>query len=81
MTKSPDGTVVGCARPDSLRPPVSFTARCIVLNEGLLEVLGEDITQEEAFAHANNVLKSAVGGISDIIHIPGLVNVDFEVAT
>jgi cell division GTPase FtsZ len=24
------------------------------------------------------VLKNAVGGISDIIHIPGLVNVDFE---
>ncbi|MCX7668799.1 MAG: cell division protein FtsZ, partial [Anaerolineae bacterium] len=34
--------------------------------------------QEEAFAKANDVLKNAVGGISDIIHIPGLVNVDFE---
>ncbi|MFM2060183.1 MAG: hypothetical protein RLY71_4568, partial [Pseudomonadota bacterium] len=34
--------------------------------------------QEQAFAHANDVLKNAVGGISDIIHIPGLVNVDFE---
>jgi cell division GTPase FtsZ len=31
-----------------------------------------------AFAHANDVLKNAVGGISDIIHMPGLVNVDFE---
>ena len=28
--------------------------------------------------HANNVLKNAVGGISDIIHMHGLVNVDFE---
>jgi len=36
------------------------------------------VTQEQAFAHANDVLKNAVGGISDIIHIPGLVNVDFE---
>ena len=35
-------------------------------------------TQEQAFAHANDVLKNAVGGISDIIHVPGLVNVDFE---
>ncbi|HZW76108.1 MAG TPA: cell division protein FtsZ, partial [Caldimonas sp.] len=26
----------------------------------------------------NDVLKNAVGGISDIIHMPGLVNVDFE---
>jgi len=41
-------------------------------------VLGDDITQEEAFSKANDVLKNAVGGISDIIHIPGLVNVDFE---
>jgi cell division protein FtsZ len=50
----------------------------VVLNEKLLEVLGDDITQEEAFCQANDVLKNAVGGISDIIHIPGLVNVDFE---
>ena len=40
--------------------------------------MGDDVTQEQAFAHANDVLKNAVGGISDIIHIPGLVNVDFE---
>ena len=50
----------------------------VVLNEKLMEVLGDDVTQEQAFAHANDVLKNAVGGISDIIHIPGLVNVDFE---
>ena len=50
----------------------------MVLNEKLLEVMGDDVTQEQAFAHANDVLKNAVGGISDIIHIPGLVNVDFE---
>jgi cell division protein FtsZ len=50
----------------------------VVLNEKLLEVMGDDVTQDEAFAHANDVLKNAVGGISDIIHIPGLVNVDFE---
>jgi cell division protein FtsZ len=50
----------------------------VVLNEKLLEVMGDDVTQEQAFAQANDVLKNAVGGISDIIHIPGLVNVDFE---
>jgi cell division protein FtsZ len=50
----------------------------VVLNEKLLEVMGDDVTQEQAFSHANDVLKNAVGGISDIIHIPGLVNVDFE---
>jgi cell division protein FtsZ len=40
--------------------------------------LGDDITQDEAFAKANDVLKNAVGGISDIIHMDALVNVDFE---
>jgi cell division protein FtsZ len=50
----------------------------VVLNDKLLEVLGDDVTQDQAFAHANDVLKNAVGGISDIIHMPGLVNVDFE---
>src|SRR3954470_24114700 len=50
----------------------------VILNDKLLDVLGDDVTQDQAFAHANDVLKNAVGGISDIIHIPGLVNVDFE---
>ncbi len=50
----------------------------VVLNEKLQEVLGDDITQDEAFAHANDVLKNAVGGIAEIINVPGHVNVDFE---
>ena len=50
----------------------------VVLNDKLLEVYGEDITQEEAFGHANDVLKNAVGGIAEIINVPGHVNVDFE---
>ena len=44
----------------------------------LLEVMGDGVTQEQAFAYANDVLKNAVGGISDVIQIPGLVNGDFE---
>jgi len=50
----------------------------VILNDKLLDVLGDDVTQDQAFAFANDVLKNAVGGISDIIHVPGLVNVDFE---
>ena len=50
----------------------------VVLNEKLLDVLGDDITQDEAFAHANDVLKNAVGGIAEIINDYGQVNVDFE---
>jgi cell division protein FtsZ len=50
----------------------------VVLNEKLLDVLGDDISQDEAFAQANDVLKNAVGGIAEIINVPGHVNVDFE---
>ncbi|MFW5330929.1 cell division protein FtsZ [Hydrogenophaga sp. ZJX-1] len=50
----------------------------VILNEKLLEVLGDDVTQDEAFAHANDVLKNAVGGIAEIINEYGNVNVDFE---
>ncbi|MBP6599002.1 MAG: cell division protein FtsZ [Giesbergeria sp.] len=50
----------------------------VVLNEKLLEVLGDDVTQDEAFSHANDVLKNAVGGIAEIINEHGQVNVDFE---
>lgn len=50
----------------------------VVLNDKLLEVLGEDITQKEAFAAANDVLKNAVGGIAEVIHGWGEVNCDFE---
>ena len=50
----------------------------VVLNERLLEVLGEDATEEQGFAAANDVLKNAVGGIAEIINVKGHVNVDFE---
>jgi cell division protein FtsZ len=50
----------------------------VVLNEKLMDVLGEEVTQDEAFAHANDVLKNAVGGIAEIINVPGEINADFE---
>ena len=50
----------------------------VILNEKLEEVLGDDISMEEAFSAADNVLKNAVAGISEIINIRGLINVDFQ---
>ncbi|MHB1666289.1 MAG: cell division protein FtsZ [Thiomonas sp.] len=50
----------------------------VVLNEKLLEVYGDDISQKEAFAKANDVLKNATGGIAEIINVPGMINADFE---
>jgi cell division protein FtsZ len=50
----------------------------IVLNSRLEEVLGDDITQKQAFAAADEVLSKAVSGIAEIINVPGMINVDFE---
>jgi cell division protein FtsZ len=50
----------------------------VILNEKLEEVLGDDVSMEEAFSAADSVLKNAVAGISEIINVPGLINVDFQ---
>jgi len=50
----------------------------VILNEKLEEVLGDEVSMLEAFKAADNVLRNAVGGIAEIINVPGLVNVDFE---
>ena len=49
----------------------------IVPNEKLLQVLGKDMTVIEAFKQANGVLDGAVQGITDLILLDGLINVDF----
>ena len=46
-------------------------------NEKLYKILGEDTSMQDAFAKADDVLKGAVQGISDIIMKKGHVNVDF----
>ncbi len=46
-------------------------------NDKLLPVLGRNVSLRDAFREANNVLRSAVQGISDLIIRPGLINVDF----
>ena len=50
----------------------------VILNDRLEEVLGEEVTQEDAFRAADDVLNNAVAGIAEIINNPGLVNVDFQ---
>ncbi|MBM3792450.1 MAG: cell division protein FtsZ, partial [Acidobacteria bacterium] len=46
-------------------------------NERLLYAMGADALLEESFRYADDVLCQAVQGISDIITMPGIVNVDF----
>jgi|TARA_A100001011_G_scaffold108949_1_gene115539 cell division protein FtsZ len=55
----------------------SVDSLIIVPNEKLLEVLGKDINLLSAFKHANDVLFGAVKGITDLILLDGLMNVDF----
>lgn len=50
----------------------------VVLNDKLLETLGNDVSVEDSFAAANNILRNAVGGIAEIINNYGFMNVDFE---
>ncbi len=56
----------------------SVDSLVIVLNSRLEEVLGDDITQKQAFRSADEVLSKAVSGIAEIINVPGMINVDCE---
>ncbi|KAK9823837.1 hypothetical protein WJX72_005852 [[Myrmecia] bisecta] len=49
----------------------------VIPNDRLLDVVGENTPLQDAFLLADDVLRQGVQGISDIITIPGLVNVDF----
>ncbi len=49
----------------------------VIPNDRLLSVISEQTPVQEAFRTADDVLRQGVQGISDIITIPGLVNVDF----
>ena len=49
----------------------------IIPNDRLLNVVEKKATLIEAFKEADDVLRQGVQGISDIITIPGLINVDF----
>ncbi len=49
----------------------------VIPNQRLMDVIDRKMTLIEAFKVVDSVLAQAVGGISDIINFPGLVNVDF----
>lgn len=49
----------------------------VIPNDKLLSVISEQTPVQEAFRSADDILRQGVQGISDIITIPGLVNVDF----
>jgi len=49
----------------------------VIPNQRLLSVAGENMSLADAFKRADEVLLNAVQGISDLITVHGLVNVDF----
>ncbi|MDZ7683295.1 MAG: cell division protein FtsZ [Fodinibius sp.] len=49
----------------------------VIPNERLMDIADEDTTLLEAFDQANQVLYNATRGISDLILMPGLINLDF----
>ncbi len=49
----------------------------VIPNENLIQMLDPDISMEDAFKEADNVLLKAIAGISDLITTPGQINIDF----
>src|SRR5256714_1527621 len=49
----------------------------VIPNEKLLQIVERRTTIVDAFREADNVLRQGVQGITDLITIPGLINLDF----
>lgn len=49
----------------------------IVPNDRLLQIVDKKTPMIQAFREADNVLRQGVQGISDLIAVPGLINLDF----
>lgn len=60
---------------DSLKENVDTLI--VIPNDRLLELVDKNTPMLEAFREADNVLRQGVQGISDLIAVPGLINVDF----
>ncbi len=50
----------------------------IIPNSRIAECFQPEVNVEDAFAGPNNVLKYAIKGITDVIYVPGEMNVDFQ---
>ena len=55
----------------------SVDALIVIENDRLLQVVGPDTPVTEAFRIADDVLRQGVQGITDLITVPGLINLDF----
>lgn len=53
-------------------------ALIVIPNQRILLTVGQDTTLKSAFAMCDDILRQAVEGISDLITMPGIINVDFN---
>ncbi|WP_430003625.1 cell division protein FtsZ [Metabacillus fastidiosus] len=49
----------------------------VIPNDRLLTIIHKNTPMLEAFHEADNVLRQSIQGISDLIAVPGLINIDF----
>ncbi|MGO0062056.1 cell division protein FtsZ [Brevibacillus fluminis] len=49
----------------------------VIPNDRLLEIVDKNTPMLEAFREVDNILRQGVQGISDLIAVPGLINLDF----
>ncbi|NEO54315.1 MAG: cell division protein FtsZ [Okeania sp. SIO3B5] len=68
ITQADEGVAALQSRVDTL---------IVIPNNRLLSVINEQTPVQEAFKFADDILRQGIQGISDIITVPGLVNVDF----
>ena len=54
-----------------------FVDTLLIINNDKIREMYGNLTRREAFNHANNILATAAKAISEIITVPGEINVDF----
>jgi cell division protein FtsZ len=72
----------GSQRRSKATAGIAELAKCVdalivIPNDRLITLAGMKMTLKDAFAMVDNVLLNAVRGISDLVMVPGLINVDF----
>jgi cell division protein FtsZ len=72
----------GSQRRNKATGGIAELAKCVdalivIPNDRLITLAGMKMTLKDAFAMVDNVLLNAVRGISDLVMVPGLINVDF----
>ncbi len=55
----------------------SVDALIVIPNNRILSTISKDTLAKNAFAMCDDILKQAVEGISDLITMPGIINIDF----